>query len=277
MKDNGIKRNQFRLEKRFHKVIINETNANKRINLYSKAYNEIYRFYRKNYPAKKSFGFIPNSVSVYRYLIKSKVGVDYGCGTGISTIEISRYAKFVYGLETEEAIINKKYKDVKKYNNAKFIINSSMDLPFGNETIDFFYSTGVLEHLHPSDGLKHLGEVFRVLKKGGIYILITPNRYFGPSDVSKYFLKRGKEAKGLHLKEYSYGFLYSFLKKIGFRKIYTPIILEHIFIVLKLGKLFKYFITQSEYKIKLERILSKFPKIIAEILRVRGISLIIKK
>ena len=189
MEDIVIKKQQFDLEKKYHQAILKEDDENKRIKLYIEAYRAIYDFYKKYYPTKKSFGFIQRSLNIYKHLINGKVCVDYGCGTGISTIEMSKYAKFVYGIEVDDLVVAKDYKNNEKYKNIKFISNPSMDLPFENETIDFFYSTGVFEHLHPEDGLKHLKEVFRVLKSGGALVLCTPNKYYGPSDISKFFLR----------------------------------------------------------------------------------------
>ena len=45
---------------------------------------------------------------------------------------------------------------------------------------------------------------------------MTPHRFTGPHDISKYF---DKVATGFHLKEYTYKELYYLFKSVGFRKI----------------------------------------------------------
>ena len=47
------------------------------------------------------------------------------------------------------------------------------DLPFKNETIDFITMNGVIEHIYHSS--KILSEILRVLKKGGLLYINTPN------------------------------------------------------------------------------------------------------
>lgn len=47
-------------------------------------------------------------------------------------------------------------------------------LPFKNESVAFCYSEHFFEHFYPEEGRKHLLEVYRVLKPGGIYRLVVP-------------------------------------------------------------------------------------------------------
>jgi hypothetical protein len=65
------------------------------------------------------------------------------------------------------------------------------------------YSNDVFEHLHPDDLAAHLADAYRILVPRGPYVGITPNRRFGPHDVSKHFLPQGAEPEGLHLREYT--------------------------------------------------------------------------
>lgn len=266
---------QYKLERKYHFLLISEKSEKKNNELYKEAYDEIYKFFNKHHSKKKSFGSIKNSHKLYENIFKNKICVDYGCGYGQFTKKISVITKKVYGIDASEEIIEKNHKYKKK--NIEFMCVQSMKLPFKSNSVDSFYSTGVLEHLHPDDALKHLKEVHRCLRKGGIYVLTTPNKLFGPSDVSKYFLKRGSTAKGLHLKEYTYSNLYKILDDIKFKTIKTPIILEHFLLFLGIPQIFSKILTKSRYKIFLEKMLKKSPKFIAEILRVRGISFVITK
>ncbi len=70
-----------------------------------------------------------------------------------------------------------------------------------------------MEHLHPDDASDQLREIFRILRPGGVYLCITPNRLSGPHDISRYF---SDTAQGLHLREYSAGELCELFQRAGF-------------------------------------------------------------
>jgi SAM-dependent methyltransferase len=78
------------------------------------------------------------------------------------------------------------------------------------------YSNQLMEHLHPEDAYEQLCNIYNVLTPGGMYLCVTPNRLFGPHDISKYF---DDVATGFHLKEYTVTELEAIFKKAGFSKI----------------------------------------------------------
>jgi SAM-dependent methyltransferase len=80
------------------------------------------------------------------------------------------------------------------------------------------FSFSVVEHVHPEDVIQHLAEVHRVLKPGGIYYSVTPNRLLGPHDISRYF---DTVATGLHLKEYTIGELAKLYRDTGFQEVWV--------------------------------------------------------
>ncbi|MDH4070022.1 MAG: methyltransferase domain-containing protein [Ignavibacteria bacterium] len=58
------------------------------------------------------------------------------------------------------------------------------DLPFPSETFDFCYSTCAIEHIGGrGDFLRHLNEVHRVLRNGGVYVFSTEFHY-GPETIA---------------------------------------------------------------------------------------------
>lgn len=86
-----------------------------------------------------------------------------------------------YGIEyiaphTKEFITLDKYKshlDVSKYPQVKFIQCTVPPIPFDDNTFDYAVSFQVIEHI-PNDSL-FVKEIHRVLKKGGKFIVSTPN------------------------------------------------------------------------------------------------------
>ena len=89
-----------------------------------------------------------------------------------------------------------------------------LDLPAGS--VDLAFSCHFIEHLHPDDARDHVLEMHRLLTPGGRYVCVTPNRLWGPHDVSRYF---DDGALGLHLQEYDHAEVASLLRAGGFRRV----------------------------------------------------------
>ena len=89
----------------------------------------------------------------------------------------------------------------------------SIPLPAGS--IDIAVSIDTMERLHPDDARTQIAEIVAALKPGCCYVCLTPNRLFGPHDISE---KIDEEAAGLNLKEYSNGELAALFRAAGFRK-----------------------------------------------------------
>jgi SAM-dependent methyltransferase len=86
-----------------------------------------------------------------------------------------------------------------------------LDVPVG--CVNVAYSHQLAEHLHPDDLVEHLRQVNSALASGGVYVCTTPHRFSGPHDISKYF---DSEAKGFHMKEYTYRELRDLFLRTGF-------------------------------------------------------------
>lgn len=155
-------------------------------------------------------------------------------------------------------------------------------IPLADNTLDFVFSRYVIEHIHPDDCARHLQEVRRVMKPGGQYIMMMPHPSFGPSDISKHFLKRGQKSQGLHLKEYSYQHMVHTLNQCGFQKIQSPIVSEYFFRILPFAFLYRWFLWDVHYKLMMEKFLPRIrpwaiSKIIAKIFRVHPATLVFQK
>jgi len=66
-----------------------------------------------------------------------------------------------------------------KVANLHFLVMNAASLDFPADSFDYLISIDVIEHLRLEDTITHLKEAYRVLKKGGAYIIITPNRLAG--------------------------------------------------------------------------------------------------
>ncbi len=102
--------------------------------------------------------------------------------------------------------------------NFKLILSDGCKIPLPKNSVDVAYSNQLMEHLHPDDAREQLQNIYNVLKPGGRYICVTPNKINGPWDISYCC---AEIARGFHLKEYSLNELMQLFKLAGFRKLST--------------------------------------------------------
>ncbi len=101
--------------------------------------------------------------------------LDVACGTGYGTAMVSDATKTkeVYGVDiSSEAIgfARERYQD----DNTTFLKANVYDIPFKNEYFDAIVAFEMIEHLDKLSTF--LKEADRVLQKGGILVVSTPNR-----------------------------------------------------------------------------------------------------
>ena len=101
--------------------------------------------------------------------------LDLGCADGGYHEEmLARGLHSVTGVDVEEDRIA----DAMRRNlaNASYATYDGRFLPHADEVFDGTLMNEVLEHV--ADERQALSEVFRVLKPGGVFVLISPNRWF---------------------------------------------------------------------------------------------------
>ena len=104
---------------------------------------------------------------------------------------------------------------IKPPDNFQLAISDGCTIPVPDGSVDVAYSDQLMEHLHADDAVEQLGNIYRALAAGGVYVCLTPNRLTGPHDVSRYF---DEVATGFHLREYTVGELTTLCRAVGFRK-----------------------------------------------------------
>jgi SAM-dependent methyltransferase len=147
------------------------------------------------------------------YLTAETVFMEIGAGDCALPRLVAPMVRKSYGLEVSEELT----KRIPATDKFQVLISHNCDVPLPDNTIDLAFSFQVIEHIHPEDVIEQLKDIYRVLKPGGRYYCITPNRLYGPSDISRDF---DREATGLHLKEYSVTDLLKLFRSIGFRKVW---------------------------------------------------------
>jgi SAM-dependent methyltransferase len=140
------------------------------------------------------------------------VFIEVGAGDCALALRAASLAKQVYAIDVSERIT----RNVVPPSNFKLILSDGVSIPLPAGSVDLAFSDQLMEHLHPKDAEEQLRNIARCLAPGGRYVCITPNRLYGPTDVSGYF---GEVASGFHLKEYSARDIRDLFASAGFTRL----------------------------------------------------------
>jgi SAM-dependent methyltransferase len=138
--------------------------------------------------------------------------LEIGTGDGALAVAMAALVEKVYAFDVSPSLLP----DTTRPANCEFCIFEGLEIPLAGGSIDVAYSNDVMEHLHPDDALDQLRSICDILRPGGVYICITPNRLSGPHDVSRHF---DQTATGFHLKEYTVTELTQVMKSAGFSRV----------------------------------------------------------
>lgn len=99
--------------------------------------------------------------------------LDIGFGSGIVEDLMSKRNSEIKisGIDIAKESVKKIRVKIPK---GQFCIGSILDLPYRRSSFDCVLALEVMEHIQPSNTFIALGEVFRVLKRGGIFIVSVP-------------------------------------------------------------------------------------------------------
>jgi len=100
--------------------------------------------------------------------LKGKKILDIGSGKGNHLVGFSRWGMNVFGLDKRDECIN-----ILDDFNIRYCDIEKDPFPFEGNMFDFIFSKSVLEHVVNTDNF--LSETLRILKPGGIALLMTPD------------------------------------------------------------------------------------------------------
>ena len=108
---------------------------------------------------------------VVKYAKPDSKILDLGAGNGLSSKMLNEYGYDVIGTDISYFFLS----DSAKFQNENlnYCVCDVLDLPFINESFDVVCSNELIEHV--TDAQKSLLEMIRVLKKGGILVIMGPN------------------------------------------------------------------------------------------------------
>ena len=120
------------------------------------------------YPQKLCDYLIRTIIKPYYNDITNKTFLDIGSGKGNHLVGFSRHGLKVFGLDKRNECI----KVLNQFDIRKCDIEKEV-FPFEENSMDLAYSKSVLEHVVNVDNF--LSETYRVLKPGGLAILMCPD------------------------------------------------------------------------------------------------------
>lgn len=94
--------------------------------------------------------------------------LDIGSGKGAQLVGFSRRGIECYGIDKRDECV-----EILKQFEIKECDLEKETLPYESNTFDFIYSKSVLEHVYNTDNF--ISEALRVLKPGGIAVMLTPD------------------------------------------------------------------------------------------------------
>ncbi len=123
---------------------------------------------------------------------KNSFVLEVGCGEGYGTSLISQNVKKIIGLDIDRNTIAHA---LKKYGaeNCVFRIYDGVKIPYEDNYFDAVISFQAIEHIR--DDINYISEIYRVLKRNGIFIITTPNKTYRLSLYQKPWNK-------FHIREY---------------------------------------------------------------------------
>jgi SAM-dependent methyltransferase len=151
-----------------------------------------------------------------RFLTPACTFLEVGPGDCSLAIQVAKAVRKVYAVDVSAEIT----KGNTLPDNLELILSDGSSIPVAPGSVDVAFSDQLMEHLHPDDALDQLHNLYTALRPGGIYICMTPNRFSGPHDISKYFTD---EPTGFHLREHSTTDLVRMLRAAGFKKVEVPV------------------------------------------------------
>lgn len=168
------------------------------------------------------------------YGVNTRNCLEFGCGAGRMTRQISGEFEHVLAVDVSEGMIRCARKAVRP--NVEFSIIDGTHLPIPDSSVSAVFSTHVLQHLDSAEiGYAYFREFYRVLDSGGTLMIHLPIYIFPGNVLTKVgtpayalvrkvgdlraMMRRRMGTRTMRGTRYSLNELYTFLSSLGFKKI----------------------------------------------------------
>ena len=189
-----------------------------RLGLYSEVYDELFRRL-PHHPQLQAAERPQDGRQLDRllrllraYFTPDTVFMEIGPGDCALSIRAAALVRHVYAVDVSEQIT----RGERRPENFTLVLSDGCTTGVPDGAVDVAFSNQLMEHLHPDDATEQLQNIHRSLVPGGVYICLTPNRLYGPHDISCFF---DDVATGFHLREYTARDMRALFRRAGFRDV----------------------------------------------------------
>jgi ubiquinone/menaquinone biosynthesis C-methylase UbiE len=140
--------------------------------------------------------------------------LELGCGTGGVAPHNIRDADLIVGTDLSEAALRVAQGFFRESQSIQFRQMDAENLQFTDSSFDIVVAKEVLEHL--PNPKRCIGEVCRVLKAGGYFVLSSPNRDSLHLRVNRKLGQDDFACAGDHIREFTYSEMKEMLAESGF-------------------------------------------------------------
>ncbi len=197
--------------------------ASERVRLYTEVYDELMRrvpqhpqLLARSAPGwreRRERSVEMQLAMLARFVTPASVFLEVGAGDCALSRRVAGLVKRVHAVDVTDSVVGA---EPFPLNMTLALSIDGIRMPVPDGSVDVAFSNQLMEHLHPEDAEAQLGNIWRALAPGGTYFCITPNRFYGPCDVSQHF---DEVATGLHLREYGARELRVLLLDAGFSRV----------------------------------------------------------
>jgi 2-polyprenyl-6-hydroxyphenyl methylase/3-demethylubiquinone-9 3-methyltransferase len=114
---------------------------------------------------------------VLKFDYRGMAALDVGCGGGVLAEEFAAMSFHVTGIDPSEQSLNTARQHAQSMGlSIRYQQGTGESIPFADNTYPVVYCCDVLEHVR--DLPKVIGEIYRVMKPGGVFFFDTLNRTF---------------------------------------------------------------------------------------------------
>lgn len=104
--------------------------------------------------------------------------LDFGCGVGRLAQAMSKYFRFIHGVDISSTMIKLANQYNKCSSKCHYYVNDSEKFPFSsNNYFNFIYTNNTLQHIPTKYNKNYLKEFVRTLKSNGVLIFQIPHYY----------------------------------------------------------------------------------------------------